>query len=50
MGHLRKTSNYLERIILSNQAHTMSMSNLVSIGVETPMLDRGCYLKKEFIE
>ena len=28
----------------------MSMTDLLAIGVETPMIDSGCFLKKEFTE
>ena len=35
MGYSRKTSNYLERITLSNPTHVMSMADPVAIGVET---------------
>ena len=50
MGYSRRTSNYLERITLSNSTHMMSMNDLISIGVETVRIDSGCYLEKEFIE
>ena len=50
MRYLRRTSNYLERITLYDLTHMMSMADLVAIGVETPSLDRGCSLEKEFIE
>ena len=50
MGYLRRTSNYPERITLSDLTHIMSMADLVAIGVETPRIDRGCYLEKEFTE
>ena len=48
MGYLRRTSNYLERITLSDLTHVMSMTDHVAIGVETPRLDSGCSLDKEF--
>ena len=44
------TSNYLERITLSNLTHMMSMADLAVIGVETPRIDGGCSLEKEFTE
>ena len=48
MGYSRRTSNYLERITLSELTHMMSMANLVAISVETPRIDSGCSLDKEF--
>ena len=50
MGYSRRTSNYPERIALSNLTHMMSMVDPVAISVETPRIDRGCSLEKEFIE
>ena len=50
MGYSKRTSNYTERIVLSNPAHMMSMANHVAISVETPRIDSGCSLEKEFIE
>ena len=50
MGYSRRTSNYLERISLSNLTYMMSMADRVTIGVETPRLDSGCSLEKEFTE
>ena len=50
MGYSRRTSNYLERISLSNLTHMMSMANLIVIGVETLRIDSGCSLEKEFTE
>ena len=50
MRYLRRTSNYLERITLSDLTHMMSMADLVAIGVETPRIDSGCSLEKEFTE
>ena len=47
MGYLR-TSNYLKRIALSNSTHMMNMVDLVANGVETPRIDSGCSLEKEF--
>ena len=46
----RRTSNYLERISLSDLTQMMSMVDLVAIGVETPRIDSGCSLAKEFSE
>ena len=50
MGYLRRTSNYPERIELSNQSHMMSMADHIAIGVETLRIDSGCSLEKEFTE
>ena len=44
------TSNYPERIALSSLTHMMSMVDPVAIGVETPRIDSGCSLEKEFTE
>ena len=50
MGYSRRTSNYLERITLSNPSHLMSMADHIAIGVETLRIDSGCSLEKEFTE
>ena len=50
MGYSIKTSNYLERITLSNPSHMMSMADPIAIGVETLRIDSGCSLEKEFTE
>ena len=50
MRYLRRTSNYSERIALSDLIHMMSMGDHVAIGVKTPMIDNGCSLEKEFTE
>ena len=50
MGYLRRTSNYPERITLSNPSHMMIMVNPLAIGVETLRIDSGCSLEKEFTE
>ena len=50
MRYLRRTSNYPERITLSDLTHMMSMTDLVVIGVETPRIDSRCSLEKEFTE
>ena len=50
MGYSRRTSNYLERIALSNQSHMMSMADPIAISVETLRIDSGCSLEKEFTE
>ena len=49
MGYSRRTSNYLERIALSNPTHMMSIVDLVAIDVETLRIDGECSLEKEFI-
>ena len=50
MGYLRRTLNYLERIILFDSTHMMSISDSVDISVETTRIDSGCSLEKEFTE
>ena len=50
MRYPRKTSNYPERIILFNLTHMMSMTDPITIGVETQRIDSGCSLEKEFAE
>ena len=50
MGYLIRTSNYPERITLSNPTHMMSMADPITIGVETLRIDSGCSLEKEFTE
>ena len=47
MGYSRRTSNYLERITLSNPTHMMSMADRVTIGVETLRIDNECSLDKD---
>ena len=48
MGYSIRTSNYPERISLSNPTHMMSMTDPIAIGVETLRIDSGCSLEKEF--
>ena len=48
MGYLRRTSNYLERITLFDPTHMMNMADLMTICVETLIIDSGCSLEKEF--
>ena len=43
-------SKYQVRVVLSNLTYMMSMAHLVAIGVETPSIDDGYYLKQEFNE
>ena len=50
MRYLRRTSNYLEIIALSDTTHMMSMCDPVGIDVEILMIDNGCSFEKEFIE
>ena len=50
MGYSRRTSNYLERVALSDLTHIMSITDLVAIDVETPRIDSGCSLEKKFTE
>ena len=50
MGYSIRTSNYPERIALSNPSHMMSMADPIAIGVETLRIDSGCSLEKEFTE
>ena len=50
MGYSRRTSNYPERITLSNATHMMSMADPIAIGVETLRIDHGCSLEEEFTE
>ena len=50
MEYLRRTSNYSERITLSNPTHMMSTANPITIGMETLRIDSGSYLEKEFTE
>ena len=48
MGYSRRISNYLEKIVLIDLTHMISMIDLVAIGVETLRIDSGCSLEKEF--
>ena len=41
MGYFRRTSNYLEIILLFDPTHMMSMIDFVAIGVEKPKIDSG---------
>ena len=50
MGYSRRTSNYPERIALSNPTHIMSMADPIAIGVEILRIDSGCSLEKECTE
>ena len=46
MGYLRRTSNYSENIVLSDLTHMMSMSDPITIGVETLKIDGGCFFRE----
>ena len=50
VGYLRRTSNYLERIVLFDPTHMMSMTDFVNIDVETLRIDNGYSLEKDFSE
>ena len=50
MGYSRRTSNYLEIIVLSNPSHMMSMTDLIAIGLEILRIDSWCSLEKDFTE
>ena len=50
MRYSRKTSNYPERISLSNLTHMMTMSDPIAIGVETLRIDSEISLEKESTE
>ena len=50
MKYSRRTSKYSQRIALFDRTHVMSIADLVAIGVETPRIDSGCSLEKEFTE
>ena len=50
MGYLRRTSNYLEKIALSDSTHMMSMIDPTTIGVEIRRKYNGCSLDKVFTE
>ena len=48
MRYSRGTSNYPERITLSDPTHMMSMVDTLAIGMETLRIYSGCSLEKEF--
>ena len=50
MGYSRRTSNYPERIALSNPTHMMSVDDPIAIGMETLRIHSGCSLEEEFTE
>ena len=47
---MRRTSNYLDIIVLFDLTHMMSMVDHVTISVEIPMIDNGCSLEKKVTE
>ena len=49
-GIFKKDIELSKRIALSDLTHVMSMTGFMAIGVETPMIDSGCSLEKEFTE
>ena len=50
MGYLKRTLNYPKILVLSGLTHMRSLSDVVSISVETIRIDSGCYLEKDFTE
>ena len=48
MGYWRGKSNYLKIIILFDLTHMMSMADPIAIDVETPRIDSGCSMEKDF--
>ena len=48
MGYLRRISNYLKIITLYDPTHRTSMIDLLTINVETPVIDSVCSLTKVF--
>ena len=48
VGYSRSTSNYVERIALSDPTHLMSVADPIVVGVETLSINSGCSLEKEF--
>ena len=48
MRYSRSTSSYPERILLSNPTHTMSIVDLVTVGMKILRIDSTSSLKKEF--
>ena len=48
MEYSRRTSNYPERITLSDLTHMMSMVDPIAISVETPRIGSECFLNKKF--
>ena len=50
MGYLRRTSNYLEEIIIFDLINIMSITDLVVVSVVTSIIYNVCSSKKEFSE
>ena len=50
LEYLIRILNYLKRITLYDPTHVMRMADPIAIDVETPMIDSGCSLEKEFTE
>ena len=50
MGYSRRASNYPERTTLFDLTHMMSMVEYVAISVDSPRIDNGSSLEKEFIK
>ena len=50
MGYSKKTPYYSERIALNDPAHMISMTDLVTIEVETLMMYSVYPLEKDFTE
>ena len=48
MGYSRGILNYLERIVVSNLNHMMSMADPIAIDMDTLRIDGRCSLEKEF--
>ena len=50
MRYSRRTLNHLERIVLYDPTHLISMVDPMAIGLETQMIDSLYSLEKEFTE
>ena len=50
MRYLRRTSNYLKRIVLFNITLMMNMTDLVAVDAETRRIDSMCSFRKEIIK
>ena len=48
MRNLTNISHYLDRIILFDLTHMMSMGDLMALDGEIPRINSGCSLEKEF--
>ena len=47
-GIFDKDIELCKKIKLSNLTHMMSMADTIAISVETPKIDNGCSLQKDF--